>query len=91
MCGERKEKNGKGGVSCKDWRKMAYYHLQIDQTYIKFLGYAVKNALVGFRKHKHLFHKTWKILNFGRKEASYGKEDFISCETEYGGNNLQVG
>jgi len=89
--GEREEKNGKGVVRYKEWRKLAYCHLQVDQNYIKFFGYIVKNALVGFRKRKLLFHKNWKFLNLGRREASHGKEDFISCGTEYGGNNLQVG
>lgn len=89
--GKKEETNGKGEVSYKEWQKLACCHLQIDQSYVKFFGQTVKNALVHFRKHKHLFHKNWKFLNLGRREASHGMEDFTSCGTKHGGNNLQVG
>lgn len=85
----KEKKNGR--VRYKKCRKLAYSNLRIDQDYIKVFLHIVKNAFVGFRKQKHLFHKNWKFLNLGRRELSHTKEDFMSCGTEYGGNNLQAG
>jgi len=35
------------------------------RTVRSFWGHLVKNVLADFTEHKHLFHKKWKILNFG--------------------------
>lgn len=64
---------------------------RLTRVILRFFLHIIKNVFAGFRKHKHLFHKNWKFLNLGRRGLSHTKEYFMSCGTEYGGNNLQVG